>query len=300
LDFFAKVIGLLPRSWIKAASRAQWRNPTFKRAFDWAAGRMQSHDGVVQQGIGKGLKFNTGRSNPGYMLGTSEPEVQEALAMLLRSGMTFYDIGANVGFYSVIGSRLVGPAGRIIAFEPLPENAERATYNAHLNSFTNFIVRQEALGREDGEGHFFVSEEPTWGTLENGDNAPSRLAGRIPVPVRKLDSIVASGELPPPDLIKIDIEGGETHALEGAMETLRRFRPILMVELHGTNAGVAGILERANYATGTLGSRLSITESPWNAYVVAVPIEKPELLPLLERLCRPSGESISTTENLAH
>jgi FkbM family methyltransferase len=295
---FPKVVGRLPRSWIKAVSHAQWRNSLFKHGFDWCADQMRDRDGVIQQGIGKGLRFNTGRSNAGYLLGTSEPNVQEALATLLRIGMTFYDIGANVGFYSVIGARLVGPTGRVIAFEPLPENAERATYNARLNSLANVTVRREALGREDGEGHFLVSEEPTWGTLENANKTPNRLVGEMPVPVRRLDSLVTGSQLPPPDVIKMDIEGGETDALEGSLETLFRFRPILLVELHGTNTGVAGILKRADYAAGVLGSRLSITESPWNSYVIAVPSEKPKLRPLIEWLCRPKAESISITENL--
>ena len=280
------MIGRLPRSWIKAASHAQWRNPAMKQVFDFFANRIRSTDGVIAQGLGRGLRFNTGRSNAGYLLGTSEPDVQRALANIVRPGVTFYDVGSNVGFHAMLVARLVGPSGHVICFEPFPENANQIEYNACLNGFTNVRVRREALGNHDGSGRFLTSEEPTWGKLESAGREPSRMSGELQVAVRSLDSVVGETALPVPDVIKIDVEGGEVDVLSGAARILHEYRPILLIELHGTNAGVAEALEDFGYRAGVLGSPLTITESPWYAYVLAVPEEKTENHPVLGSLCK--------------
>lgn len=287
MSVFASVIGRLPRSWIKAASHAQWRNPAMKQLFNFVANRMRSSDGVIAQGVGRGLRFNTGRSNAGYLLGTSEPYVQRALASVIRPDMTFYDVGSNVGFHAMLAARLVGPSGHVICFEPFPENASQIEYNAGLNGFTHVRVRREALGNQDGIGRFLTSEESTWGKLDGAGAEPSRMSGELQVTVRKLDSIVA--ELAPPEVIKIDVEGGEVDVLNGAEQTLRKHRPILLIELHGTNAGVAEALEGLGYRASVLDSDLTITESPWYAYVIAVPSENPRLQAVLGHL---SGEAV--------
>jgi FkbM family methyltransferase len=285
MSLFADMIGRLPRSWIKAASHAQWRNPAMKHMFDFVANRIRSSDGVIAQGVGRGLRFNTGRSNAGYLLGTSEPDVQHALATVVNAGMTFYDVGSNVGFHAMLAAGLVGPAGHVICFEPFPDNANQIGYNAGLNLFTHVRVRQEALGNHDGFGRFLTSEEPTWGKLDSAGVEPSRMSGELQVAVRSFDSVVAESALPAPDVIKIDVEGGEVDVLRGARRTLREYRPILLIELHGTNAEVAEELERLGYRAGVLSSSLTITESPWYAYVIAVPAENAEAHPILDLLC---------------
>lgn len=285
MSVLADMIGRLPRSWIKAASHAQWRNPAMKRAFDFFANRIRSTDGVIAQGLGRGLRFNTGRSNAGYLLGTSEPDVQDALATVVRAGLTFYDVGSNVGFHAMIAARLVGPSGHVICFEPFPENANQIEYNARLNGFTNVNVRREALGNHDGSGRFLTSEEPTWGKLDSAGSEPSRMSGELQVAVRSLESVVGETALPVPDVIKIDVEGGEVDVLSGAARILRENRPILLIELHGTNAEVAEALEEFGYRAGVLGSPRTITESPWYAYVIAVPEESNETHPILGLLC---------------
>jgi FkbM family methyltransferase len=286
LSALAVMIGRLPRSWIKAASHAQWRNPAMKRVFDFVANRIRSTDGVIAQGLGRGLRFNTGRSNAGYLLGTSEPYVQRALATVVRPGLTFYDVGSNVGFHAMLAARLVGQSGHVICFEPFPDNANQIEYNACLNGFTNVRVRREALGNHDGSGRFLTSEEPTWGKLDSAGREPSRMSGEVQVAVRSLDSVVTEPPMPVPDVIKIDVEGGEVDVLTGAARTLREHRPILLIELHGTNAEVAEALESFGYLAGVLGSPLTIKESPWYAYVIAVPEENTETHPILGLLCR--------------
>ena len=183
----------------------------------------------------------------------------------------------------MLAARLVGPTGNVVCFEPFPENASQIDYNVALNRFTHVRVRKEALGNHDGIGRFLTSEEPTWGKLDSAGSEPSRMSGELQVTVRRMDSVVT--ELVPPDVIKIDVEGGELNVLSGAERTLREYRPILLIELHGTNAGVAEALERLGYRAGVLDSTLTITESPWYAYVIAVPAENPKLQAILDPLC---------------
>src|SRR5437868_1650180 len=103
MSLLVRAVGLLPLPWIKAVSRLQWRHPLAKRAFDVASAAIRKSEGVIQRGVGKGLRFHAGTSTAGMILGTLEPELQAAFETFLRPGMTLYDVGANVGFFSVIG-----------------------------------------------------------------------------------------------------------------------------------------------------------------------------------------------------
>ena len=267
MSWAARVAGLLPRSWLKAVGRAQWRHPLLKRAFDWTAGRLRRGDQVIRQGVGRGLGFNASGSNAGYVLGTSEPHVQQALELLISPGMTVHDVGANVGFLTVIAARLVSETGTVVCFEPLEENRERIKHNVALNDFSNVQMRCEALGAEDGTARFLLSEMSSWGRLASAGEV-SQQVGEISVPLLRLDAAIAEG-VARPDLMKIDVEGAECDVLAGGREVLRARHPILLIELHGTNAAVADTLEALGYSTVVVGRTLGVREAPWNAHVVA-------------------------------
>ena len=284
MSLVPKIVGMLPRSWIKAASRAQWKHPLLKRGFDFCADRFRNQDGTIQQGAGKGLRFNAGQTNAGFLLGTAEPGVQLAMQSLMEPGMIVYDIGANTGFLSVIAARLVGPSGCVICFEPLPSNAQQIKHNMQLNNFAHFTIRCEALGVDDGEACFLVSAEPTWGKLASVGSSVAQQVGEIEVPVRRLDTVLAEGALPYPDLIKIDVEGAEVDVLAGSRQSLQRARPILLIELHGTNDGVSVSLQELAYYTVVIGSTAAIIDSSWDAYVVATPMERLDLVPIIDEL----------------
>jgi FkbM family methyltransferase len=275
MGFLVTFLGRLPRSWLKTGSRLQWRHPFFKWLFELAAGQIRWREGAIQQGIGRGLRFNPGGANAGYVLGTYEPLMQQAFLRILQPGMCVYDVGANVGYLTILAAKLVGPKGQIVAFEPLAANARQIQHNAELNSFTHVRVRQEALGDKEGQAAFRVSAESGWGKLAYV-GAVSQETAIIEVPVRKLDSITAGGELPRVHLMKIDVEGAEVDVLRGAIETLRAERPFLLVELHGTNCQVADLLLELDYEMGVLGSSASIRGSPWYAQVFAWPSERCE------------------------
>ena len=150
MSLLARVVGVLPTSVIKAVSRAQWKHPLLRRSFGLIARLFRKQDGIIAKGLGKGLRFNAGNSNGGYLLGTSEPDVQEALAKLLKPGMVFFDIGANVGYLTILAARLVGPSGSVVAFDPVPDHAACIRRNAAMNRFEHVSVRPEAIGGENG------------------------------------------------------------------------------------------------------------------------------------------------------
>ncbi len=286
------IVGMMPRSWIKAVSKASWKHPSVRRVFEWSARRIGRQQGTIRQGVGKGLLFNPGGSNAGYLLGTSEPGVQRAMLALLRPGMTFFDIGANVGFHSTVACRLIDPSrGHVVSFEPLSENANQVEINARLNNFNCVRVLPVALGNHDGEARFLLSAISSRGALETTGQVPAGHSGIATVQIRRLDSLMTDANLPPPDVMKIDVEGAEAEVLAGAHETLMRYRPILMIELHGTNAAVASALEAIGYRARVLGKSGSIFDVPWDAYIIATPAERADLDECAAALSMPTTES---------
>jgi FkbM family methyltransferase len=183
--------------------------------------------------------------------GTLEPPVQEALRRLLAPGDVFYDVGANVGFFTLLGARLVGPGGRVVAFEPVPWCARAVGHNIELNGFEHARIRTEAVGDADGSARLLVVGEASWSHLEStGRHADVR--DEIDVTVVSLDSLVESGAIPPPDVVKIDTEGAELQAIEGARATIARHRPAIVCELHDTNEAFVALMDELGYDTTNL------------------------------------------------
>lgn len=287
MRLLTKVAGKVPHRWLMSVARLQYRYPWVKPIFELAANRVRNQDGEIQQGVGRGLRFNTGKSIAGYLLGTAEPDMQAALKAIVRDGMTVYDLGANVGFISMIAARLVGPQGHVVSFEPVPANARQIKYNASLNKFSHVIVREEAMSDKEGCATFQVTDFPTTGRLDTGGVNEAK-TGEVTVAVRRLDAVVTEASLPLPDLMKIDVEGAEADVLEGASQTLATARPIMLIELHGTNEAIKGALESRNYTPHILFSRASITDAHWNAHVIAVPRERTDLSEIIDALTDPS------------
>ena len=183
--------------------------------------------------------------------GTLEPPVQEALRRLLAAGDVFYDIGANVGFFTLLGARLVGPAGRVVAFEPVPWCAQAVGHNIALNGFSHAQIREVAVGDADGSARLLVVGEASWSHLEStGRHADVR--DEIDVEVVALDTLVASGAIPPPDVMKIDTEGAELQAIDGARATIARHRPAIVCELHDTNEAFVALMDELGYVVTNL------------------------------------------------
>jgi FkbM family methyltransferase len=178
---------------------------------------------TIRSGPTKGMKWIAGSGAHGCWLGTFEFDKQTALARFVRPGMTLYDVGASAGFYTLFFSRLAGPTGKVYAFEPFASGARFLLDHVRLNRLRNVRVLQAAVSDRVGMQGFTTDCGLTMNGLCETDDA------LLQVPTVCLDRL----DLPPPDLIKMDVEGGEAAALRGARETLRCHRPVVFVALHG-------------------------------------------------------------------
>jgi FkbM family methyltransferase len=193
------------------------------------------------------------------------------LRRFVRPGDVVYDCGANLGLYDrYLVSTL--KAGRVVAFEPAAENRRFLAANLALGGIADRVtVLPLALADEDGVAEFQVDDVQTSsGTLSKvTGGAPSegrrnlRLAPLTDqVLCRRLDTVVREERLPPPDVIKIDVEGAEALLLRGAAETLRARGPRLVVELHGAAVAreVLELLHAHGYAcAGKVAEHLHAT-----------------------------------------
>jgi FkbM family methyltransferase len=186
---------------------------------------------TIAQGAAAGLKFRGARAGLSFADGLYERPVQRALGDALRPRDVFIDIGANVGFFTILGARLVGPSGSVYAFEPLTENAEAVRRNAALNSFGHVLVREEAISDASGEARIYLTEHDGGATLCSTGIVPIDVTGETVVQRRALDELIAQGEVRPPSLIKLDVEGAELEALRGMKDTLIRHRPKILYEV---------------------------------------------------------------------
>jgi FkbM family methyltransferase len=236
----------VPESWIKAASAARGRSAILKRITDWLPDLLRNKEGRIQRGLGRGLLFNGGPSAVGFLLGTHDLDVQYAMHRLIADGATVYDIGANVGFTAILAARRAGPHGRVVCFEPLVINGAYIRDNSARNGFQSVEVHEIALGIEDGEAEFLLSQSPTWGRLARS-GAPPLQSGVTRVPVRSLDSMLERDGLRVASFIKMDVEGGEADVLRGARKYLSAHHPVMLIELHHTYGAVVDALAGLDY-----------------------------------------------------
>ncbi len=203
--------------------------------------------------------------------GTLEPSVQEALRRTVRPGHVVYDVGANIGFFTLAGARLVGPQGRVIAFEPVPWCAAAVARNIELNDLAHAEIREEAVGAQAGRARLLVVEEASWSHLDSTGRRHPDAREDLDVAVATIDALVAGGELPAPDVLKIDTEGAELQVVEGMRETLERHRPTLICELHDTNERFAALMDELGYRTTNLDGPWPVAESPTGIHALAQP-----------------------------
>jgi len=179
----------------------------------------------IIQGPLRGKRWIAGSSNHGCWLGSYEYNKQQTFIKTIKPGYVVYDIGANVGFYTLLSSLLVGRNGNVIAFEPVPRNLIYLKKHIEMNSCSNVMILPYAVSDNAGKAFFDCTNNPSMGHLsEKGD---------IEVETVVLDQLIASKQMPAPDLIKIDVEGGEYNVLKGAQQTIAKKRPIIFLAVHG-------------------------------------------------------------------
>lgn len=189
----------------------------------------------ILQGPGRGLKWIVRSYNHGCWLGSYDFEKQIVLREIVKPADVVYDIGAHVGYFSIIFGKLVGAAGAVYAFEPVKENYEFILQHISINRMANVTATNAGIGATSGTA-CFATENHT-ATYHRTDS------GSVRVPVYNLEEYVRDNHLPPPDLIKMDIEGEELYVVPSILDFVIRHRTKLLISTHENgSAGVLGKL----------------------------------------------------------
>ena len=211
-----------------------------------------------------------------YWLGTYEPELQKAVREMLKPGMVVYDIGANIGYISLLFAKAVGPEGKVFSFEALPANIERLKQNVRLSQVTTPIeVIHGAVTDKADSVEFLVHSSTSMGKVEGAAGRNVDYLDKISIPGIALDEYVKQNNLPAPDMIKMDIEGGEVLAVKAMKETLLASHPLLFIELHGPESAkaVAKLLDETGYTAYHMDKPEQTIDlhqpAHWKAYIIA-------------------------------
>ncbi len=164
-------------------------------------------------------------------LGCYESALIDYFATLLRPGINMVDIGANIGLYSIISAKAVGPQGSIVAIEPSAENCSFIHKSLEVNEFSNVTVYQKALSDQNGELTLFLcgSNNADHRIYDAKDGSTSAGRKGVIVETVRLDDLLGPALRSKIDLIKLDIQGAEGIALAGMKETLSSDRDLTMV-----------------------------------------------------------------------
>jgi FkbM family methyltransferase len=196
-----------------------------------------------------------------------EPDVSRVFLRVLREGDTAIDVGANVGFFTMLSAALVGPAGKVVSFEPDERNRSRLNANLALNSFNNVTLVENPASNKIEQVEFFINSD------DSGGNAlwdPGQFPGNtksqanchpLYMTTTTLDDALENDDAPPPKLIKVDTEGADQHVLEGGRQLLTGASvPFVIAELHEfglekmgcSQATFRGLMENLGYSTFAL------------------------------------------------
>jgi FkbM family methyltransferase len=171
-----------------------------------------------------------------FIYGTWEPEIVKAITEVVRDGFVAIDVGAHLGYYALILSRIVGSNGRVIAFEPIPSNFRILSDNIGLNRCNNIQAVNKAVSDRSGQ---FEGTLPTESALPSSFTLlKNKGANKIRVEVVSLDDFLKDWDRPI-DFVQIDVEGAEGSVIRGARKTIESYHPILLVEIHHFGAHLA-------------------------------------------------------------
>lgn len=201
----------------------------------------------VLQGPLAGMRWVVGASTHGCWLGSYEHEKVRLFRQIVRPGQIVFDVGAHVGYYTLAASRLVGRAGRVVAFEPVPRNLAYLRHHLEINEIGNVDVVESAVERSTGSAQFLEGMGSSMGRLSHD--------GDILVDTTTLEDACVRLAVPRVDVLKIDVEGAEVLVLAGGERILRDMHPVVFLALHGEQQrrGSLAILTRYGYTIEPIG-----------------------------------------------
>jgi FkbM family methyltransferase len=191
--------------------------------------------------------------------GTYEPEVTATIRALLEPGATFVDVGANIGWFSLLAATLVGSSGHVLAVEPNPQNCALVERSAKENDFSQIEVCPVAA--TDFSSVVAVRTDASNGCIIPLDAVREPIVCSYVAQAKHLDDIVAEAGLDRLDVIKIDVEGAEPRVLRGAEKSIARFHPYIVSEFFPGGLGASpeyeGARDHLRYLRN-LGYRLTV------------------------------------------
>jgi FkbM family methyltransferase len=134
----------------------------------------------------------------------------------------------------------------------------------------NVEVIEKAAGSAPGRDRLLLVEDLSWSHLESRGPHP-RATDSVEVEIVAIDDLVAGGDIRPPQLVKIDVEGSEVDVLAGMRRTIEEHRPAIVCELHDTAAAFVETMDRLGYATSNLEGKQPVLEAPGDVHALAVP-----------------------------
>lgn len=176
------------------------------------------------QGAFRGKRWIVGSSDHGCWLGTYEASKRRRYEQLVGPGMVAFDVGAHVGYYTLLSSVLVGENGKVVAFEPLPENIDYLKRHIELNRLINVHIVEAAVADSVTSMSFNIAPSRSMGYLTE--------EGTLQVDVVSLDDWISQNNYPIPQAIKIDVEGAEARVLKGAEALITSHKPIVFLATH--------------------------------------------------------------------
>ena len=154
----------------------------------------------------------------------------------INEGMNVIDIGANIGAITLQMAKKISKSGNVFSFEPSPYNFKQANKNISLNNFSNIKLINQGLGNKKETAFLYNVNPNNRGMLRLlPEDDQSKSYEKEEVEIDTLDSNMQKFSIAKPDFIKIDVEGFEYKVLQGAHETLSKFKPILFIELVDNN-----------------------------------------------------------------
>jgi FkbM family methyltransferase len=215
---------------------------------------------TILSGINRGRKWRVRAGVITCWFGTYEKDEAALIAALIPPGAVVFDVGAHAGYYTLAASRLVGEKGRIVAFEPDPDNLRFLREHLSVNDVGNVTVIDHPVGERHGEtASFVVNKEHSY---ESGVRSPDRPGG-TPMTLVTLDRVIADGA-PVPHIVKMDIEGGERGAIAGSPKVVGALSTSWLISLHGHEVAWAVIdaLQKAGYAVHDVKDGSLLGEHP--------------------------------------
>ncbi len=245
---------------------------------------MPRRDVVLETDGQRFLVSNPAESSIGWAIfghGVWEPEATGLICPRVREGMTVVDVGAHTGYYTILFAKRVGPRGQVIAIEPEGRALAFLHRNVEMNGHDNVTVLPVALSNRAGRA---FEREQAFLVPDDGQVSAAEEAN---VAACVFDDLVESLELQRLDIVKIDVEGAELHVLEGMRQSLVRWSPDLLLEVHPAHLENCGrTVAKLDSFLATLGYDVQPVSGPSGSGVYTVLC----LSPVKELAARPAGE----------